>query len=234
MERIDKIIASQGVYSRSEVKKLIQQKKIKVNGEIITSPNIKIDTANAKILIDNEALTIKEHIYLMLNKPEGYVSATRDGKDKTVLDLVPDEYKSREVFPAGRLDKNTTGLMIITDDGQMAHNILAPKKHISKKYEVTIDIPVTEEMRNGFKDGVELIDGKCKSSDMVITGQYTAEVILTEGRYHQIKRMFGCYGAKVTKLHRTQMGKLELPKDLAPGKTRELTPEELEKLCQTK
>lgn len=234
MERIDKIIASQGGYSRSEVKKLIQQKKIKVNGEIITSPNIKIDTANAKILIDNEALTIKEHIYLMLNKPEGYVSATKDGKDKTVLDLVPDEYKSREVFPAGRLDKNTTGLMIITDDGQMAHNILAPKKHISKKYEVTIDIPVTEEMRNGFKDGVDLIDGKCKSSDMVITGQYTAEVILTEGRYHQIKRMFGCYGAKVTKLHRTQMGKLELPKDLAPGKTRELTPEELEKLCQTK
>lgn len=232
MERIDKIIASQGVYSRSEVKKLIQQKKIKVNGEIITSPNIKIDTANAKILIDNEALTIKEHIYLMLNKPEGYVSATKDGKDKTVLDLVPDEYKGREVFPAGRLDKNTTGLMIITDDGQMAHNILAPKKHISKKYEVTIDIPVTEEMRNGFKDGVDLIDGKCKSSDMVITGQYTAEVILTEGRYHQIKRMFGCYGAKVTKLHRTQMGKLELPKDLAPGKTRELTPEELEKLCQ--
>lgn len=234
MERIDKIIASQGVYSRSEVKKLIQQKKIKVNGEIITSPNIKIDKDNAKILIDNEALTIKEHIYLMLNKPEGYVSATRDGKDKTVLDLVPDEYKSREVFPAGRLDKNTTGLMIITDDGQMAHNILAPKKHISKKYEVTIDIPVTEEMRNGFKDGVDLIDGKCKSSDMVITGQYTAEVILTEGRYHQIKRMFGCYGAKVTKLHRTQMGKLELPKDLASGKTRELTPEELEKLCQTK
>lgn len=234
MERIDKIIASQGVYSRSEVKKLIQQKKIKVNGEIITSPNMKIDAANAKILIDNETLMIKEHIYLMLNKPEGYVSATKDGKEKTVLDLVPNEYRNREVFPAGRLDKNTTGLMIITDDGQMAHNILAPKKHISKKYEVTIDIPVTEEMRNGFKDGVDLIDGKCKSSDMVITGQYTAEVILTEGRYHQIKRMFGCYGAKVTKLHRTQMGKLELPKDLAPGKTRELTPEELEKLCQTK
>lgn len=234
MERIDKIIASQGVYSRSEVKKLIQQKKIKVNGEIITSPNMKIDAANAKILIDNETLMIKEHIYLMLNKPEGYVSATKDGKEKTVLDLVPNEYRNREVFPAGRLDKNTTGLMIITDDGKMAHNILAPKKHISKKYEVTIDIPVTEEMKNGFKDGIDLIDGKCKSSDMVITGQYTAEVILTEGRYHQIKRMFGCYGAKVTKLHRTQMGKLELPKDLAPGETRELTPEELEKLCQTK
>ena len=232
MERIDKIIASQGTYSRSEVKKLIQQKKIKVNGETITSPNIKIDVGTAEITLNNEPIKIKEHIYLMLNKPEGYVSATKDNKDKTVLDLVPEEYKNREIFPAGRLDKNTTGLMILTDDGQMAHNILAPKKHISKKYEVTVDIPVTEEMRKGFKEGIELIDGKCKTSEMTITGEHTAEVILTEGRYHQIKRMFGCYGAKVTKLHRTKMGKLELPKDLAPGETRELTPEELEKLCQ--
>ena len=232
MERIDKIIASQGTYSRSEVKKLIQQKKIKINGETITSPNIKIDADTAEITINNEPLKIKEHIYLMLNKPEGYVSATKDNKDKTVLDLIPEEYKNREIFPAGRLDKNTTGLMILTDDGQMAHNILAPKKHISKKYEVTIDIPVTEEMKKGFKEGIELIDGKCKTSEMTITGEHTAEVILTEGRYHQIKRMFGCYGAKVTKLHRTQMGKLELPTNLAPGKARELTPEELEKLCQ--
>lgn len=232
MERIDKIIASQGTYSRSEVKKLIQQKKIKVNGETITSPNIKIDVGTAEITLNNEPIKIKEHIYLMLNKPEGYVSATKDNKDKTVLDLVPEEYKNREIFPAGRLDKNTTGLMILTDDGQMAHNILAPKKHISKKYEVTVDIPVTEEMRKGFKEGIELIDGKCKTSEMTITGEHTAEVILTEGRYHQIKRMFGCYGAKVTKLHRTKMGKLELPKDLAPGETRELTTEELEKLCQ--
>lgn len=232
MERIDKIIASQGTYSRSEVKKLIQQKKVKVNGETISSPNIKIDVDTAEITINNEPIKIKEHIYLMLNKPEGYVSATKDNKDKTVLDLVPEEYKNREIFPAGRLDKNTTGLMILTDDGQMAHNILAPKKHISKKYEVTVDIPVTEEMRKGFKEGIELIDGKCKTSEMTITGEHTAEVILTEGRYHQIKRMFGCYGAKVIKLHRTQMGKLELPKDLAPGKTRELTTEELEKLYQ--
>lgn len=149
MERIDKIISSQGNYSRSDVKKLIQQKRVKI-------------------------------------------------------------------------------------DGKFAHNILAPKKHVSKKYEVIIDIPVTKEMKKGFEEGIELIDGKCKSSSLIITGKYTAEVTLTEGRYHQIKRMFGCYGAKVTKLHRTQMGKLKLPKDLEVGKTRELTPEEMEKLCQTK
>lgn len=234
MERIDKIISSQGMYSRSDVKKLIQQKRVKVDGKIVLKSDIKIDKNSSEIKIDDTPITIKDNIYLILNKPEGYVSATKDNKDKTVLELVPQEYQKRELFPAGRLDKNTTGLMIITDDGKFAHNILAPKKHVSKKYEVTIDIPITEEMRKGFKEGVELIDGKCKSSSLIITGKYTAEVILTEGRYHQIKRMFGCYGAKVVKLHRIQMGNLKLPKDLTPGQTRELTTQELEQLRQIK
>ena len=221
MERIDKIISSQGMYSRSDVKKLIQQKRVKVDGKIVLKSDIKIDKYSSEIKIDDNPVTIKDNIYLILNKPEGYVSATKDNKDKTVLELVPQEYQKRELFPAGRLDKNTTGLMIITDDGKFAHNILAPKKHVSKKYEVTIDIPVTEEMKKGFED-----------SSLTITGKYTAEVTLTEGRYHQIKRMFGCYRAKVTKLHRIQMGKLKLPKDLTPGKIRELTTLELEQLHQ--
>lgn len=234
MERIDKIIASQGVYSRSDIKKLIHQKRIKVDGKIVLKSDVKIDKYSSEIKIDDKPVIIKENIYLILNKPEGYVSATKDKKEKTVLDLVPQEYSKRELFPAGRLDKNTTGLMIITDDGKFAHNILSPKKHVSKKYEVTIDIPVTEEMKKGFKEGINLIDGKCKSSDMIITGEYTAEVILTEGRYHQIKRMFGCYGAKVVKLHRVQMGELKLPKDLAVGKIRELTEAELKQLSKNK
>lgn len=234
MERIDKIIASQGVYSRSDIKKLIHQKRIKVDGKIVLKSDVKIDRYSSEIKIDDKLVIIKENIYLILNKPEGYVSATKDNKEKTVLDLVPHEYSKRELFPAGRLDKNTTGLMIITDDGKFAHNILSPKKHVSKKYEVTIDIPVTEEMKKGFKEGINLIDGKCKSSDMIITGEYTAEVILTEGRYHQIKRMFGCYGAKVVKLHRVQMGDLKLPKDLAVGEIRELTEAELKRLSKNK
>ena len=124
----------------------------------------------------------------------------------------------------------TTGLMIITDDGKFAHDILSPKKHVSKTYEVTIDIPVTEEMVKGFKEGIDLNDGKCKTAIMEITGEYSSIVILTEGRYHQIKRMFGCFGAKVIKLHRIKMGNLELPKDLEEGKVRELTIEELDKI----
>ena len=154
MERIDKIIASQGNYSRSDVKKLIQQKRVKIDGKVVLKSDIKIDKYLSEIKIDDNPINIKDNIYLILNKPEGYVSATKDNKDKTVLELVPQEYQKRELFPAGRLDKNTTGLMIITDDGKFAHNILAPKKHVSKKYEVIIDIPVTKEMKKGFEEGI--------------------------------------------------------------------------------
>lgn len=230
MERLDKIIGSQTSYSRKDVKELIRKKKIEVNNEIVLKSDIKIDPNNDIISIDNKVLTIKKYVYLMLNKPKGYVSATEDKNDKTVLDLVPEEYRHRDLFPAGRLDKDTTGLMIITDDGTFAHNILSPGKHISKTYNVTIDIPMTEEMVQGFKDGVQLIDGECKTASLEITGQYTGIVILTEGRYHQIKRMFGCYKAKVVELERIAMGKFYLPEDLTQGECREFTTEELEKV----
>ena len=143
MERIDKIIASQGKYTRSEVKKLASQGKITVDGIVIKKSDIKVDTSSVKIIINGEELKFKEHLYLILNKPKGYVSATEDRDCQTVLELVPDELFRSSLFPAGRLDKDTTGLMIITDDGDLAHNILAPKKHIRKIYEFTLDIPVT-------------------------------------------------------------------------------------------
>lgn len=166
----------------------------------------------------------------MLNKPKGYISATEDKSQKTVLDLVPEKYLHRELFPAGRLDKDTTGLMLITDDGKFAHNILSPRKHIKKVYNVTLDIPVNEEMATGFKKGVALNDGECKSAILEITGTNTCIVTLTEGRYHQIKRMFGCYGAKVIELQRIGMGKLMLPDNLKLGECREFTEEELDKI----
>ena len=175
-------------------------------------------------------LIIKKNIYLILNKPKGYVSATTDNKDKTVLDLVPDEYKHRNLFPAGRLDKDTTGLMLITDDGLFAHNILSPKKHIDKKYEVTIDAYITNEMIEGFKKGVILNDGICHPSNLEIIEPNKGIVTLTEGRYHQIKRMFGCFSAKVIELNRISMGNLYLPNDLKLGEVRELTIEELNKI----
>ena len=234
MERIDKIIASQGKYSRSDVKGLVAKGRVQVDGVRIKSSSVKADPAINRISIDGVDITVKQHIYLMLNKPKGYVSATEDKEHQTVLELVPEEYAGRELFPAGRLDRDTTGLMIITDDGVMAHNILSPKKHVQKVYHVTIDIPVTEEMQKGFADGVELNDGVCKAAGLEIRGEYTAIVTLKEGRYHQIKRMFGCFGAKVVELHRVAMGDLYLPSDLPEGQCRELTETELNKLQQIK
>lgn len=232
MERIDKIIASQGLYSRSDVKKLISKKQVAVNGEIVKSANVKADPLNDRITVKGVALDFKRNVYLMLNKPKGYVSATEDRDHQTVLELVPEEFAGRDIFPAGRLDRDTTGLMIITDDGALAHNILAPKKHVQKIYYVELDIPVTEEMARGFAEGVELNDGVCKEAVLEIVGEYAARVTLKEGRYHQIKRMFGCYGAKVVELHRLTMGNLHLPDDLAVGQCRELTEEELKLLQQ--
>ena len=232
MERIDKIIASQGIYSRSEVKTLIKKKRVSVDGEIIKAYDLKVDAEKSLITVNGEPLKIQKNVYLMLNKPKGYVSSTEDRDHKIVLELVPEEFKGRDLFPAGRLDRDTTGLMVITDDGVLAHNILAPKKHVQKIYHVELDVPLTEEMVSGFENGVELNDGVCKPAGLVITGERTGTVTLKEGRYHQIKRMFGCYGGKVLELHRLAMGNLYLPENLKVGQCRELTTEELKQLQQ--
>lgn len=227
MERIDKIIASQGQHSRKEVKTLIAKGRVAAGGRVVSSSSEKVDTLTTQITIDGRPLEFKRNLYLILNKPKGYVSATEDRDHPTVLELVPQEYRGRDLFPAGRLDRDTTGLMIITDDGVLAHNILAPKKHVPKLYHVKLDIPVTEEMRAGFLEGVMLNDGVCKAADLLKTGEKTADVTLREGRYHQIKRMFGCFGAEVVELKRLGMGKLMLPEDLEEGECRELSAEEL-------
>ena len=232
MERLDKVISSQTNYSRKDVKDLVKKRNILVNGEVILKSDIKVDSSIDKIVVLGEELIFKKYVYLMLNKPKGYVSATEDKNDKTVLDLVPLEYRHRNLFPAGRLDKDTTGLMIITDDGEFAHNILSPKKHISKTYNVTIDIDMSNDMVLGFKEGVNLSDGECKSASLEITGKNTGIVILTEGRYHQIKRMFGCFGAKVVELERIKMGNFSLPSDLKMGEVREFSSLELEEVVK--
>lgn len=230
MERIDKIISEQTHYTRKEIKKLISQGKVYVNEEQVKKPEIKYDKTNIQLKINGKEIEIKQHIYLILNKPKGYISATEDKTQKTVLDLVPDKYKNRNLFPAGRLDKDTTGLMIITDDGEFAHNILSPRKHVKKEYEVTIDIPVITSMIEGFKNGVVLNDGECKTAVLEITGEYTANVTITEGRYHQIKRMFGCFGAKVIELNRICMGNFYLPEELKIGEIKEASKQDLQKV----
>ncbi len=230
MERIDKVISSQSNFSRKEVRKMILKKRVTVDGEIVDKYDTKIDQSRAVIAIDGKDIDLKKNIYLILNKPKGYISATEDKSQRTVLELVPEEFKERELFPAGRLDKDTTGLMLITNDGVMAHNILSPRKHIKKIYEVTIDVDMTEEMVKGFKSGIKLSDAECKSAELNITGKSLGIVTIREGRYHQIKRMFGCYGAKVLELNRIGMGNLNLPKELKLGECRELTENELERL----
>ena len=151
MERIDKIIASQGLYSRSDVKYLVKHKRVAVDGEAVTSSSRKTDPEASVITIDGKPLIFKKQLYLMLHKPQGYVSATEDKTQPTVLELVPQAYKGRELFPAGRLDKDTTGLMLLTDDGVLAHNILSPRKHVQKVYRVELDIPVTKEMQEALR-----------------------------------------------------------------------------------
>ena len=190
--------------------------------------DLKVDVVSSKITIDDKNLNIEEHVYLLLNKPKGYVSATEDKNDPTVLELVPEEYRHRDLFPAGRLDKDTTGMMIITDDGVFAHDILSPKKHVKKTYEVVIDIPISKDMVEGFMNGVLLNDGVCKKASLEITGDNSGIVVLTEGRYHQIKRMFGCFGAKVVELKRIGMGDFVLPNNLESGKCIKLNSKDLE------
>lgn len=234
LKRIDRILSEQTNYSRKEIKKFVSKGLVLVNGLVVRKSDEKYDDDNISIKINGKDIRVSKHFYLLLNKPKGYVSTTVSDKDKTVIDLVPDKYKTRSLFPAGRLDKDTTGLMLITDDGVFAHNILSPKKHIKKIYEVVIDKEISVEMVNGFRDGVKLNDGECKSALLEKIDTNKCLVTLTEGRYHQIKRMFGNYKAKVIELKRICMGELYLPSDLAVGKVREVRDEELLKIQSKK
>lgn len=230
LKRIDRILSEQTNYSRKEIKKLVSKGEVLVNGNVVRKPDEKYDEDKIGIFIGKEKISVNRHFYLLLNKPKGFVSTTISLDDKTVIDLVPDKYKTRVLFPAGRLDKDTTGLMLITDDGVFAHNILSPKKHIKKVYEVVIDRDITEEMISSFKEGVRLSDGECKSALLEKIDNKRCFVTLTEGRYHQIKRMFGCFKAKVVELKRISMGELYLPSDLGVGEVREASDEELLKI----
>lgn len=234
LKRIDRILSEQTNYSRKEIKKFVSKGLVLVNGLVVRKSDEKYDDDNISIKINGEEVRVNKHFYLLLNKPKGYVSTTVSDKDKTVIDLVPNKYKTRTLFPAGRLDKDTTGLMLITDDGVFAHNILSPKKHIKKVYEVVIDKDASDEMVYGFRDGVKLNDGECKSALLEKVDTNKCLVTLTEGRYHQIKRMFGCYKAKVLELKRICMGELYLPSDLGVGEVREVRDEELLKIQSKK
>lgn len=223
MDRLDKILVSQNIGSRKEVQKLIRKKAVVVDGETITKPEFKVDTDKSSISVMGQALDFKRYIYIMMNKPQGVVSATEDRNDKTVIDLVPEHLYRKGLFPAGRLDKDTEGLLIITDDGDFAHRMLSPKNRIYKRYYVEVDGEIREDMIESFEKGLVFADGtQCLPAKLEIDGKNSGFVEICEGKFHQVKKMFQIFNLKVTFLKRISIGLLKLDGNLPIGECREL------------
>ncbi|MCA1038746.1 rRNA pseudouridine synthase [Bacillus infantis] len=232
--RIDKVLANLGYGSRKEVKKLLKDGSVTVNDEKIKDAKQHVDPEKDLIRINGETIEYREFIYLMMNKPPGVISATEDNRDETVIDLLEAEDLIFEPFPVGRLDKDTEGLLLITNDGHLAHRLLSPKKHVPKTYFAVIDQEVTEEDVIAFRKGVILDDGyatKPGELNILKSGERSdIELTITEGKFHQVKRMFEAVGKKVVYLQRLSMGPLQLDETLELGEYRELTEEELQSL----
>ncbi len=230
-QRLDKILSNYGYGTRKEIKQILKNGLIKVDREIVRDGSLHVDPNVSVIEIDGEVLNYKEFVYIMLNKPDGVISATFDNRHKTVVELMPEEYAHFELFPVGRLDIDTEGLLLMTNDGQLAHDLLSPKKHVSKRYYALISGTVTKEDAVLFKEGVELDDGyKSMPADLHILKSglnSEIEVDICEGKFHQVKRMFKAVGKEVKYLRRIKMGGLSLDENLKPGECRELTEEEV-------
>ena len=230
-ERLDKLIASQGLLSRSDVKSMVKKGEVTVNGIVVKDSSLKVSYED-DIKIKGERLLQTEFIYIMLNKPKGVVSASEDKRDKTVVDILPDELKRKNLFPAGRLDKDTTGFSLITDDGEFAHRILSPARHVDKTYIATVSDKINfENAKRAFADGVVLGDGTVLlSAQLQLIEEKENQifkVIIKEGKYHQIKRMFASLGTSVIELKRVAIGGLELDPELQEGEARIITQNEL-------
>lgn len=229
MERLDKIVATALQISRKGALSIIKSGRISENGIALKDAKKKLDENVAELFFDNERIYYNKYVYIMMNKPKGVISST-DGKgEKTVIDILPDEMKRKNLFPAGRLDKDTTGFMLITDNGEFAHMILSPKNHISKTYIAKLDKPFDESVIKEFESGVELKDTKCMSAKLEpVDGDFTlAKVEIKQGMYHQIKRMFKHFGLTVIELRRIKMGALPIDERLKEGESRYLSEEEV-------
>ena len=233
-QRLDKIIASTGKFSRREVKNLIRQGRVLVDGVPARSAEEKADPETVRITVNGELLTYRRYTWVMMNKPAGYLSATEDGRGATVLDLLPQELQRQGLFPVGRLDKDTEGLLLLTNEGGLAHDLLSPRHHVDKVYYARVAGRLTEEDRRAFEQGITLEDGLvCMPAGLEILSageESEAHVTLREGKFHQVKRMLASRGKPVTYLERIRMGNLTLDGDLPRGAYRFLTPEEVERL----
>lgn len=233
-ERIDKVLSNLGYGTRKEIKKHMKEGLVKVNEDIVKDPSTKIDPENDLVLFKESEVNYRKYIYLMLNKPSGYISATEDYLHDTVLELIEEEDLVFNIFPVGRLDKDTEGLLMLTNDGQLAHKVLAPKNRVPKTYYARVSGIVDDNDVEEFKEGVILDDGyKTLPSELkVINSGSISEIELTiyEGKFHQVKRMFESVGKTVIYLKRLSMGNLKLDKNLELGEYREITEEELKNM----
>lgn len=231
MQRLDKLLCSQGMLSRREAGKCIRDGRVTVGGVVCRTPDRKVDPAAETVVLDGQPILYKDKVYIMLNKPAGILCVSRDPKAQTVVDLLPDTMKRRGLFPAGRLDKDTVGLVLLTDDGDYAHRILSPKKEIYKQYLVQLDGSLDEMAAEQFRQGITLADSTlCRPARLYFTDapDHTEMLVeICEGRFHQIKRMFASLGRQVVFLERRKMGALCLDENLPRGGSRELT--EIEK-----
>lgn len=229
--RVDKLLANMGCGSRKEVKKMLKTGVVKVDGEVIKDGKAQVNPNEQVVSLHGEVIEYKENIYLMMNKPKGVISATEDEVHSTVIDLLEAEDQIFEVFPVGRLDIDTEGLLLLTDDGKLAHQLLSPKKHVPKTYYAKINGKVTEDDIQKFEDGVMLDDGYITQPGLLkiirSDQESTIELTITEGKFHQVKRMFEAVNKKVIYLMRTKMGPLLLDEQLKPGEYRELTEDEV-------
>ena len=222
MDRLDKILVSQNIGSRKEVQKLIKDGAVCVNGVCVKQPQQKVDAENDNITVNGELISYSKYIYIMMNKPAGVLSASTDKRAETVIDLLPESLRRPGLFPAGRLDKDTEGLLIITNDGGFAHNMLSPKKHVEKKYIARLDGKITDEMIKAFENGIIFADAtKCLPARLEIdktnSDNMTGIVTICEGKFHQVKKMFATCGVNVVHLKRISIGNLYLDGNLPSG-----------------
>ena len=229
LQRLDKLIASTGKFSRREVKFLIKEGRVIVDGYPAKSAEDKVDPAVSTVEVDGEDIGYRAYTYIMLHKPAGVLTATEDKRQQTVMDLLPAHLQRLDIAPVGRLDKDTEGLLLITDDGECAHRLLAPKSHVDKVYYAELDAPLDDAAVSAFEKGITLADGtECMSAGLQLLEDGTKALItLREGKFHQVKRMTAACGASVRYLKRLSMGELQLDESLAPGEHRFLTDEEI-------
>lgn len=227
--RLDKFLANMGVGTRTEVKQLLKKGKVTVNTSVEKSPKSHINPTEDIVCVNEKQVEFVNNVYIMLNKPKGYISATHDESNRTVIDLIP-EYQHLNIFPVGRLDKDTEGLLLITNDGQFNHDLMSPSKYVSKTYEVTSQNPVTKADIDAFKKGIILSDGPVKPAQLTRINETTSQVTIYEGKYHQVKRMFHAIENEVLELKRLKIANLALDENLKSGEYKLLSDKELKLL----